>query len=429
MLITEIRKLSQGSFGETMLVEREGKRYALKRLKQSAITDHGQVAVSLFQQESEYLKELGTHAQIPALIDSGSDERGPWILQEYIRGLTLEQILDEQGAFSEDSITELLKSILPVLGYIHDHHAIHRDVKPANIIFREGTYYLVDFGASKRVSETVLAKTGTSIGTVNYTAPEQVVGKATYASDIYSLGATCIHLLTGIQPFELLDLTAPGQWCWRDYLGAPVADGLAKILDKMLSYSAVRRYSNATQVLEDLRLIDKYEVEKRKAKELQVRKRNKAVVKWSKRIVGAAAGVSLCVGAAHVIPSVVKDIGHQMQQASKPDQALPKAAADPNKMTGPFANMFNAIGEELPPEVRPGLEVMRGVTVIFGCLTVATGLIRVMVMITMRKEEDIGSAFVFVVIPPILFLISLDTVVPLMLSNSSSVAVEQVRPN
>ena len=427
MLITEIRKLSQGSFGETMLVEREGKRYVLKRLKQSAITDHGQVAVSLFQQESEYLKELGTHAQIPALIDSGSDERGPWILQEYIRGLTLEQILDEQGAFSEDSITELLKSILPVLGYIHDHHAIHRDVKPANIIFREGTYYLVDFGASKRVSETVLAKTGTSIGTINYTAPEQFVGKATYASDIYSLGATCIHLLTGMQPFELLDLTAPGQWCWRDYLSAPVADGLARILDKMLSYSAARRYSSATQVLEDLRLIDKYEVEKRKAKELQVRKRNKAVVKWSKRIVGVAAGVSLCVGAAHVIPSVVNDIGHQMQ-VSSPGQESPKVAADSDhKMTGPFANMFNAIGAELSPEVRPVLEAMRDVTVIFGCITVIGGLIRVIIAIQ-SDEEVPSSAFVFVAIP-ILILISMDNVVPILLSNGSSVAVEQVRPN
>jgi serine/threonine protein kinase len=433
MLITEIRKISQGAFGETLLVEREGKRYVLKRLKQSAIADHGQVAMSLFEQESGYLKELGTHTQIPALIDAGHDERGPWILQEYIPGPTLEQLLVEQGRFNEDSITELLKSILPVLGFIHEHSAIHRDVKPANIIVHEGLYYLVDFGASKKVSETVLAKTGTSIGTASYAAPEQVIGKAGYSSDIYSLGVTCIHLLTGMQPYELISLSEPGQWCWRDYLGTPVAEGLAKILDRMLEYSAARRYNSPDRVLEALRLIDKYEVEKRKAKKLAQRKRNSAIAKWSRRVGVAVFGIGVIVGTAQVVPQILNpllnDVLQEQTQKLTTGQCEGANCHGEDKgtkqtLSGPLANTFNALGAVLPSEVRPVLWPIQFLTVfLFGSVILVASVTSVRA--ARAGDEDFYKPF-FGAIVPLVMIVSLDAVAPNLATTVESTNVEHV---
>jgi serine/threonine protein kinase len=286
-----IRSLGEGGFGTTTLVERDGKRYVLKRLKQTAIAQHGQAAVNLFLQESEYLRQLGDHPQIPALIDSGVDE-SPWILQEYIAGENLEQIL-EKHTFSEAEIITLLKSVLPVLQTIHSYNTIHRDIKPANIIFADNDYHLVDFGASKKVSETVLAKTGTMIGSAIYAAPEQVYGHATFASDIFGLGVTCIHLLTGVPPSDLMDRMNAGKWCWRDYLGEgrSLSHGLSLILDRMLEYSTHRRYGLADEVLSDLGRIDRYVVRSRRVDWVKKQKKVRAIIRTGRKTAIALATV------------------------------------------------------------------------------------------------------------------------------------------
>ena len=100
-----------------------------------------------------------------------------------------------------------------MLEFIHSKQVIHRDIKPENIIRRkkDNQLVLVDFGAAKYATMSALERTGTIIGSGCYVAPEQSVGKATFASDIYSLGVTCIHLLTGVEPFNLCDVTE-GEW-------------------------------------------------------------------------------------------------------------------------------------------------------------------------------------------------------------------------
>lgn len=110
---------------------------------------------------------------------------------------------------------------------------------------------LVDFGAAKRATGTALMRTGTSIGTPEYIAPEQARGKAVFASDLYSLGVTCLHLLTGVSPFDLFD-THEDVWIWRQYLSAPVSEEFGKVLDKLVEQATSRRYQSATDVLQDL---------------------------------------------------------------------------------------------------------------------------------------------------------------------------------
>jgi serine/threonine protein kinase len=147
----------------------------------------------------------------------------------------------------------LLKDLLPVLKFIHDHQVIHRDIKPANIIRRrsDSKLVLIDFGVAKLATVTALMHTGTTVGTAEYMAPEQTRGKALPASDLYSLGVTCIGLLTNISPLELFDITN-NRWVWRDYLlkETVISVKLGRILDKLIANSVPERYKSAAEVLQ-----------------------------------------------------------------------------------------------------------------------------------------------------------------------------------
>lgn len=150
-----------------------------------------------------------------------------------------------------------MNDLLPVLQFCHARQVIHRDIKPENIIRRTTTQstnrnlVLVDFGAAKEATYTALNRTGTSIGSPEYVAPEQIRGRAIFASDVYSLGVTCVHLLTQRSPFDLYDINNDA-WIWRQYLTSPVSNELSGILDKMLESIPVRRYQTVDEVLKDL---------------------------------------------------------------------------------------------------------------------------------------------------------------------------------
>jgi serine/threonine protein kinase/WD40 repeat protein len=260
-----LKPIGQGGFGRTFLAVDEGNgdrppdepvfQHFLCVIKQFLPQQRLQVSeiAALFQQEAMQLKELGKHPQIPQLFDFGSEGEQQFLIQQFIDGQNLAEELEERGTFDEAQIRELLLSLLPVLQFIHDRRVIHRDVKPTNIIRNraDGTLVLVDLGAAKAATETALMRTGTVIGSAEFTAPEQARGKATFASDLYSLGVTCVHLLTHVSPFDLYD-TGEGQWVWRDFLRQPVSDALARVLDKLIEPATRRRYQSAIEVLQDL---------------------------------------------------------------------------------------------------------------------------------------------------------------------------------
>ena len=356
-----IKPIGQGGFGRTFLAIDEDKpskpRCVVKQfLPANQEAQHLKKAAQLFEREAVRLEELGNHPQIPTLLAYFSQERQQYLVQEFVDGKNLAELLHEQGVFTDVQVRAVLTGLLPVLEFIHARSVIHRDIKPSNIIhmptgqairqvslptewsellqalsleaaqgyidfvsdrrfserLREGfaqppralsiaayTYWqqlaaqfasytdlpfaqrqhlvakasrllnerrqlvgnptethegqlaLVDFGAAKAAIGTALVRTGTTIGSPEYLAPEQSRGKAVFASDLFSLGATCIHLLTQRSPFDLFD-TSDNTWIWRKYLQMPVSDTLGHILDRLLEPGVNQRYQSATDVLRDL---------------------------------------------------------------------------------------------------------------------------------------------------------------------------------
>jgi WD40 repeat protein len=214
-----------------------------------------QQAIAQFQQEIQALKILGHHPQIPALWDAFEQDGQFYLVQEFVEGDSLAKIVQKQGSFSETQIWQILNDLLPVLQFIHQHQIIHRDIQPENIIYRSNELpVLTDFGSAKIVTTTSDFQPD-QIGSPEYIAPEQTRGEAVFASDLYSLGVTCIYLLTQVSPFDLYDVTID-RWVWQDYLTPThpstqtISHRLIKILDKLIQNSVNLRFQSAEAVMQ-----------------------------------------------------------------------------------------------------------------------------------------------------------------------------------
>ncbi|MGI2909552.1 protein kinase domain-containing protein, partial [Tolypothrix sp. VBCCA 56010] len=261
-----IQPIGQGGFGRTFLAVDAYRLNAYCVIKQffplPEIQGNSQAmvkATELFEQEARQLLQLGEqHPQIPTLFAYFEQDKRLYLVQQFIDGQDLSQELAQRGAFSESQIRELLHDLLPVLHFVHQQQVIHRDIKPTNILRRQidGKLVLIDFGVAKQLIDTALTKTGTKAGTQGYAAIEQLrSGKAYPASDLYSLGVTCIHLLTQVEVDELYD-PQEGKWLWREHLrqkGKDVSTQLSEILDKLLKDYVKERYQSVNEVLQDLK--------------------------------------------------------------------------------------------------------------------------------------------------------------------------------
>jgi eukaryotic-like serine/threonine-protein kinase len=213
-------------------------------------------SIELFQREATQLDKLGRQSpQIPKLLAYLEQDQKFYLVQEYIDGQNLLKDLEIEGPYNETYARQLLSEILPVLQFIHNQNVIHRDIKPENVMHRKnGQLVLIDFGMSKQMTEQVTSR-GTTGGTMGYAPPEQIrAGVAYPATDLFALGATCIHLLTGVTPDNLYDFQE-NRWIWRDILAEKqkyVSDNLAEILDKMLQADLKDRYQSAAAVMVDL---------------------------------------------------------------------------------------------------------------------------------------------------------------------------------
>ncbi len=263
--------LRDGGFGRTFRAINHGKFEELCVIKQLSPPQefqrkpgHFKKYVRLFEQEARRLYEL-KHAQIPELISYFEEDGRLYLVQEFIDGYNLKDELEKKGSYSESKIRELLLDLLPLLKFVHERSVIHRDIKPENVIRRDRDrkLVLIDFGVSKQVVTASASKTGTKLGTPGYAALEQRHGKAVPASDLYSLGVTCIRLLTSVMPYLDIygdihdDLYDPleGRWLWREALpkGTKISQDLSEVLDKLIQEYVKDRYKSAEEVLQALK--------------------------------------------------------------------------------------------------------------------------------------------------------------------------------
>ncbi len=212
-------------------------------------------AKSLFAQEAVRLSELGEHPQIPTLMAYFDQDDEFYLVQELIDGEPLVPSRWQARDNLETQLWRLLHDLLPVLEYIHDRQVIHRDIKPENIIQRasDGRLVLIDFGIARVLTETALIGNATLVGTPGYMAPEQMRGKVLPASDLYSLGATCLNLLTGANPNDLFD-AIDERWQWRDRLpaGTQLSPKAIAVLNQLIAPSLRQRAQSARAVLREL---------------------------------------------------------------------------------------------------------------------------------------------------------------------------------
>ncbi|BAQ60634.1 TPR domain protein [Geminocystis sp. NIES-3708] len=254
-----IRLISdEGGFGRTYLAEDLDKLNTECIIKQLAPQVQGtealKKATELFAQEARQLQELGENPQIPQLLAYFEEEGYLYLIQQYIRGKTLDKLIT-QKVWNEQKVKNFLTNILPVLKLIHGKNIIHRDIKPTNIIQREedGQYILIDFGASKELRKTIATK-ATQIGTFGYAPFEQLTeGNAYPSSDLYSLGVICFYLLTGEDPNNLY-INQGYQWVknWDLYLKQPISHNFKNILNLLLQKDHKNRLSSAQEVVDIL---------------------------------------------------------------------------------------------------------------------------------------------------------------------------------
>ncbi|MBE9057507.1 serine/threonine-protein kinase [Sphaerospermopsis sp. LEGE 08334] len=252
-----IKPLGGGGFAKTYLAEDIDKLEENCVIKQLAPQTQSSYALKkaqeLFEQEAKQLQKI-EHLQIPKL-KAYFEERGYlYLIQDFIDGEDLLIELTNQGKFNDKKIKALLLELLPVLIIVHNQNIIHRDIKPENIMRRysDGKLFLIDFGASKQIHGTL--QSSTRIGTFGYAAVEQMDDGEVYpASDLFSLGATCFHLLTDVHPWHLWKNQGYA-WVnnWRDHVQQSVSVELGEILDNLLKFNYEDRYQSAQEVLKVL---------------------------------------------------------------------------------------------------------------------------------------------------------------------------------
>ncbi|MEO1671263.1 MAG: serine/threonine-protein kinase [Cyanobacteria bacterium J06631_2] len=260
-----VKQIGRGGFGRAYLAEDTQRYRELCVLKEFAPqvnhNDELRQAEDLFEREAGILYRLNHH-QIPrfeALLKTRIDgRRSLFLVQEYILGESYWELLQRRGRLTEAEVTEMIRDILPVLDYIHDSELIHRDISPDNLILRDRDRQpvLIDFGCVKLAANAVSKSKGhsvTLIGKKGYSPDEQISrGQTLPCSDLYSLAATAVVLLTGKQPDRLYN-SHEGQWDWHLIETSPP---LQKVLRKMLAERPSDRYQSVKQVRQALDSID-----------------------------------------------------------------------------------------------------------------------------------------------------------------------------
>lgn len=247
--------------------ERANKTWAIKEVRKDGISDFEVVKQGLIV-ETEMLKSFD-HPHLPSIVDVIDTEDSFIIVMDYIQGKSLETVLKSSGnkPQKKEDVLEWAKQLCDVLGYLHTREKpiIYRDMKPANVMLRpDGNVMLIDFGTAREFKSRSVADT-TCLGTRGYAAPEQYggMGQTDARTDIYCLGATLYHLLTGHNPAEPpYEICPIGQWI-PEYAGS----GLEKVINKCTQPDPAARYQSCAELMYALEHVDEEDDAARKLRD------------------------------------------------------------------------------------------------------------------------------------------------------------------
>lgn len=243
-----LNKVGQGGMSVVYLAmnEKANKQWAVKEVRKDGVLDFESVKQGLVA-ETDILKKL-SHPNLPSIIDVIDTDDSFIIIMDYIQGNSLNKALEEFGAQPQEMVIEWAKQLCDVLGYLHSRTPaiIYRDMKPANIMLKpDGNIMLIDFGTAREYKEKNLADT-TCLGTVGYAAPEQFggMGQTDARTDIYCLGATLYHLVTGMNPCE-----PPYEIRPIREINPTLSSGLERIILKCTQRNPEDRYQSCAELM------------------------------------------------------------------------------------------------------------------------------------------------------------------------------------
>ena len=261
-----LREVGRGGMSVVYLAmdKRLNKQWAIKEFRKDKDDVSKQVALKALLDEANLMKKLD-HPTLPRIVDIIDNHQTVYVIMDYIEGESLNKVLDAYGAQPQEAVIEWAKQLSEVLDYLHTQNppVIYRDMKPANIMLKpDGTVRLIDFGIAREYKEGKDGDTE-AIGTRGYAAPEQFGGKGQTdaRTDIYSLGVTLYHLVTGKNPAE-----PPYEIYPIRHWNPSFSSGLEWLIQKCTQLNPSDRYQSCAEVTYVLENLDKFDTEYKKKK-------------------------------------------------------------------------------------------------------------------------------------------------------------------
>lgn len=261
-----LREVGRGGMSVVYLAmdKRLNKQWAIKEFRKDKDDVSKQVALKALLDEANLMKKLD-HPTLPRIVDIIDNHQTVYVIMDYIEGESLNKVLDAYGAQPQEAVIEWAKQLSEVLDYLHTQNppVIYRDMKPANIMLKpDGTVRLIDFGIAREYKEGKDGDTE-AIGTRGYAAPEQFGGKGQTdaRTDIYSLGVTLYHLVTGKNPAE-----PPYEIYPIRHWDPSFSSGLEWLIQKCTQLNPSDRYQSCAEVSYVLENLDKFDTEYKKKK-------------------------------------------------------------------------------------------------------------------------------------------------------------------
>lgn len=248
--------------------ERANKTWAVKEVRKDGVCDFEAVKQGLVV-ETDMLKRLN-HPHLPSIIDVIDTEDSFLIVMDYIEGKSLQSVLKSGGAQPQERVLEWGKQLCDVLGYLHTREPaiIYRDMKPANVMLKpDGNITLIDFGTAREFKNRAMVEDTTCLGTRGYAAPEQFGGRGQTdaRTDIYCVGATLYHLLTGHSPAEPPYEIKPLSYWDPSYAGT----GIEKVIQKCCQQDPEARYQSCAELMYALEHVQDEDDVARKARRVK----------------------------------------------------------------------------------------------------------------------------------------------------------------